>query len=216
MSNTNKVQGLTPVRYLNGADWDGKGNIYHIDSGDTNAYWVGDPVALKTGTATVSGEDCGLQTLNVGQVGGTNVGVILAVGTNARGGPYIDPTNLTLVNAPATKTKPYYALVADDPNIVFRIQEQGTGTVFTVSSTSQNANFALAQPATGVNVSGAYLNNATASVGGSGGAAYNLRLMGLEQIYDNGAWNTYGLYAKWLCIIQNHYYRTLGALTYGI
>jgi hypothetical protein len=205
VANTNKVQGLTPVRYLNGADWDGKGNIYHIDSGDNNAYWVGDPVSLKTGTATLTGEDQGLQTLSVANISGTNVGVILAVGTNARGGPYIDPTNLTLVNAPATKTKAYYALVADDPNIIFQIQEGGSGTLLTVAATSKNANFALAQPASGVNVSGAYLDNGTAPTTTS---TYNLKLMGLAQIYDNGAWNAYGLYAKWLCMLNNHQYKT--------
>ena len=131
MANTNKVQGLTPVKYLNGADWDGQGRLYHLDSGDTNAIYVGDPVALKTGTATIAGEDAGLQTVTVANVSGTNVGVVLAIGTNARGGPYIDPTNLTLTYAPATKTKNYFALVADDPNTIFMIQEGGTGTALT-------------------------------------------------------------------------------------
>jgi hypothetical protein len=206
MANQNKVSGLTPVKYLSGADWDGKGRIYHIDSGDTNAYYQGDPVALKAGTATIAGEDVGLQTLTVGAVGGPNVGVILAVGTNPRGGPYIDPTNLTLTSAPATKTKPYYALVADDPNIIFEIQEQGGGTLLTVAATSKNANFALAAPAAGVYVSGAYLNNNTAP---ATTATLNLRLLGLAQRLDpsSGLYNTYGLYAKWLCLLQNHYYR---------
>jgi hypothetical protein len=134
------------------------------------------------------------------------VGVILAVGTNPRGGPYIAPSNLSVVNAPATKTVPYYALVADDPNIIFEIQEQGTGTPFTVSATSKNANFALAAPATGVSLSGAFLDNGTAA---ATTVSFNLRLLGLVQRYDNssGTWNAYGLYAKWLCLLQNHYYR---------
>lgn len=205
MANTNKVQGLTPVKYLNGADWDGRGRLYHLDSGDANAIYVGDPVALKTGTATIAGEDAGLQTVTVANVSGTNVGVVLAIGTNARGGPYIDPTNLTLINAPATKTKAYYVLVADDPNTIFMIQEGGTGTALTVAATSKNANFALAAPATGVAVSGAYLDNGTAPTTTS---TYNLKLLGLAQIYDNGAWNAYGAYAKWLCLLNNHQYRT--------
>ncbi|CAM5998762.1 unnamed protein product [Sphagnum balticum] len=184
------------------ANWDGKGRLYHIDSGDVNAYYVGDPVSLKAGTATIAGEDLGLQTLNVGQVGGTNVGVVLAVGTIGRGGPYIDPNNLTLLSAPAAKSKPYYALVADDPNIVFEIQEQGGGTVLTVAATSKNANFALAAPATGVNLSGAYLNNNTAPATTS---TYNLKLLGLAQKIDpaTGLYNTYGTYAKWWCLLNN-------------
>jgi hypothetical protein len=206
MANQNKVSGLTPVKYLGGADWDGKGNIYHIDSGDTNAYYQGDPVAVKAGTATIAGEDVGLQTLTVGAVGGPNVGVILAVGTNPRGGPYINPNDLTKTFAPGTKTVPYYALVADDPNIIFEIQEQGGGSLLTVAATSKNANFALAAPATGVAVSGAFLNNATAP---ATTVSFNLRLLGLSQKIDpsSGLYNTYGLYAKWYCLLQNHFYR---------
>jgi hypothetical protein len=212
MANSNKVSGLTPIKYLNGAPWTGGGNIYHIDSGDTNAYYVGDPVSLKAGTATIAGEDVGLQTLNVGQVGAANVGVIVAVGINARGGPYIDPSNLgygnqVVTSAPATKTKPYYALVVDDPMVVFEIQEGGTGTELTVAANSKNANFALAAPATGVVVSGAYLNLATAPATTS---TYNLKLLGLAQRLDpaSGAYNTYGPFAKWWCLLNNHYYKT--------
>lgn len=212
MANQNKVSGLTPVKYLSGADWDGKGNIYHIDSGDANAYYPGDPVSLKAGTATIAGEDYGLQTLNVGQVGAANIGVIIAVGTNPRGGPYIDPTNLTLTYAPATKTKGYYALVCDDPSVIFEIQEQGVGSVLTVAATSKNANFALHAPAAGVAVSGAFLDNGTAP---AVTAAYNLKLLGLSQRIDpsNALYNTYGLYAKWLCLLNNHYYGVYGGRT---
>lgn len=207
MANTNKVSGLTPVQYLNGANWDGRGRLYHIDSGDTGAYYVGDPVSLKAGAATIAGEDVGLQTLTVGQVGGTNIGVILAVGTSPRGGFYGDPNDLSKTFAPATKTKPYYALVADDPMVVFEIQEQGAGSVLTVAATSKNANFALAAPSTGVVVSGAFLNNATAAATTS---TFNLKLLGLSQKMDpgSGAYNTYGLYAKWLCLLNNHFYAT--------
>jgi hypothetical protein len=196
MANTNKVSGLTPVKYKSGARYTGGGNMYHIDSGDGNAYYVGDPVSLKAGTATISGEDAGLPTLTVGQVGAPNVGVILAVGVTPRGSGYFDPSNLGYGNTPAT-----YA-----PDIVFAIQEGGSGTKLTVAATSKNANFALAAPATGVMVSGAFLDNGTAP---AATLAYNLKLLGLWQGIDSssGVYNTYGAYAKWLCFINNHYYR---------
>jgi hypothetical protein len=217
MANSNKVSGLTPVKYLSGAPYTGAGNMYHIDSGDGNAYYVGDPVSLKAGTETVSGEAAGLQTLDVGKVGAANVGVILAIGITPRGGAYADFSNLgygntVVTGAPATKTKPYFALVADDPMIVFAIQEGGAGTKLTVAATSKNANFALAAPATGVMVSGAYLDDGTAP---ATTAAYNLKLLGLQQIIDpaSGVWNTYGAYAKWLCLLNNHYYGVYGGRT---
>lgn len=205
MANIAKIAGLTPVKYLNGANWDGRGTLYHIDSGDANAYFVGDPVSLKAGTATIAGEDMGLQTLTVGQVAGTNVGVILAVGTIARGGPFINPNDLSKTSAPATKTVPYYALVADDPMTVFEITEKGAGAVLTVAATSKNANFALAAPAAGVVVSGAFLDNGTAA---AATATFNLKLLGLAQKIDSGSglYNTYGLNAKWWCLLNNHFY----------
>ena len=219
MANTNKPQGLTPVQYLGGADWDGKGRMYYIDgTTDTNVYYPGDLVDLADGLDAQSG----LQTITLATAGSTAVGVISAIGaspnltTSVRGGPYIDPSNLTLLSAPATKTKNYFALVIDDPNVIFRIQEGGTGTVLTKTAASRNANIAYAAPATGVAWSGTFLDNGTAPANGSGGAAYNLRLMGLEQILDNGAYNTFGINAKWLCLINNHRYRALGALVYGV
>ena len=209
MANSNKPSGLTPVAYLNGADWDGRGRLYHIDSGDTNAYYVGDPVALQAGTETVAGEANGLPTLTVGQVGAPNVGVVLAVGSNPRGGPYINPNDLTKTWRPAAaQSGPWFALVCDDPNVIYEIQEAatgyGTGTALTVAATSKNANFVLHAPATGSTQSGAVLDRGTAP---AATLALNLKLLGLAQRYDNGAWNTYGLYAKWLCLLNNHYYR---------
>lgn len=207
MANSNKVSGLTPVAYLNGADWDGRGRLYHIDSGNTNAFYVGDPVDLVAGVETVAGEALGLPTISIGQVGAPNVGVVLAVGLAFRGGPYINPNDLTKVWRPAaTQSTAWFALVADDPNIIFEIQEGGSGTKLTVTSTSKNANFALAAPATGVAYSGAFLDNGTAP---AGNAAYNLQLLGLAQRLDpgSGAYNTYGAFAKWWCTLQNHRYK---------
>lgn len=213
MANTSKVSGLTPVKYLNGADWTGQANIYHINTADTNAYYPGDPVALVAGVEGVAGESYGLQTIGVGQVGAANVGVVIAVGTTPRGlGPVINPADLTKTFRPAAaQTIPYFALVVDDPMVVFEIQENG-GSPFTVTATSKNANFALAAPAAGSYVSGAYLNNATAA---AVTATYNLKLLGLSQRYDQGSvvYNTFGNNAKWLCLLNNHSYGQYGGRT---
>jgi len=217
MANTTKVQGLTPVQYLSGANWTGQARLYYIDQTDGNAYYPGDPVALQNGLDGASG----IQTITLATAGNPMVGAIVAIGASSsssvsfRGGPYINPANLVLTNAPATKTQNYYALVADDPNIIFMIQEGGTGTLLTKTATSENANFAYAAPATGAAWSGVYLDNGTAPAAGSGGAAYNFKIFGLAQIYDNGAWNTFGKYAKWLVLINSHQYRTLGTVTSG-
>lgn len=195
MANANKPSGLAPVKYLGGADWDGKGNMYYIAASDTNAFYPGDPVTLSGDGDAVRG----IPGVTIGVAGATCVGAILAIGVNPDGGPYIDPNNLTLTNAPATKTQPYYVLVADDPNIIFEIQEVGTGTQLTSAEIGLNANFVAAAPATGAKYSGYQLDNSTEAVT----ATLNLKLLGLVRKSDNA----FGAYAKWLVLLNNHAYR---------
>lgn len=196
MANLTKITGFTPVKYLNGADWTGQANIYYIDTTDTNPYFPGDPVKLAAGLDTIGG----LQTITLGTAGATAVGILIAVGTN-RWGPVINPQDLTQTSAPATKTAPYFALVVDDPMVVFEAQESGTGTLFTSAASSKNANFAVGTPASGVKVSAAFIDNGTAAATTS---TYNLKLLGLSQRIDNAL----GTFQKWYCLLNNHSYRT--------
>jgi hypothetical protein len=217
VTNQNKPSGLTPVKYLNGADWDGRGNIYFINNADTNAYYPGDLVSPTAGLDQWSG----LPTVHL-TVSGTDVivaGVVLACGasptttTSYRGGPYIDPTNLTLTSIPATKTKNYFVLVADDPMIVFEVQEVATGTTATTAlnytNATKNAYFVYAAPATGVYVSGTTLDNGVSSghvPAVTATAPYFLRMLGLAQKLDpqQANYNFFGLYAKWWVKLNNH------------
>jgi len=202
MANANKPMGLAPVKYLNGANWDGRGNMYYIDSTDTNAYFIGDPVMLRAGLDT----KYGIQSVTRATAGSNPIlGVILAVGTNPQGGPFIDPTNLTLVTAPATKTKSYYVLVADDPMIVYEIQEGGStytssSTALTSTATNKNGQFYYATPATGAAYSAVALD---VSTGVATTATLQLKLLGVAQRADNAPFT---VYQKWLVKINNHPY----------
>jgi hypothetical protein len=217
VTNINKPSGLTPVKYLNGADWTGGGNLYYIDSTDTNAYYPGDLVSPKAGLDQWSG----IPTITL-TVSGTNTivqGVAIAFGaspttsSSLRGGPYIDPTNLTLTSVPATKTKNYFALVVDDPNVVFEIQECAVGTTastaLSYTNATKNAYFLYAAPATGVYISGTTLDNGVNSgntPATTAAAPYFLRMLGLSQRIDPATanYNFFGLYAKWLVKLNNH------------
>lgn len=197
MANVSKPSGLSPVKYQSGADWDGKGNIYFIGSAEGNALFVGDPVKLSGDGDTTRG----IPGVVLGTAGATAVGVILAIGTNPDGGPYIDPNNLTLVSAPATKTQNYYALVADDPSIIFEAQETASGgTALTSAAIGENIDFAAASPATGVRVSAFTLNNAAHDTT----STRNCKLLGLVRRADNA----FGFAAKWLVLLNNHSFRT--------
>jgi hypothetical protein len=221
VTNQNKPSGLTPVKYLNGADWTGQANIYFIGQADTNAYSVGDLVSPLAGIDQWSG----LQSLTLTVAASSTIclGVVIGIGasptatSSLRGGPYIDPTNLTLTAAPATKTKNYFALVVDDPKVVFEVQETGAGTTpatsLTYTAASKNASFIYTAPAAGVAISGTQLDNGVSSghtpqTSATVTNGYFLRILGLSQRMDpqTANWNTFGLYAKWLVKLINHAY----------
>ncbi len=194
MPNVNKVSGLTPVSYLNGADWDGRGNVYSVLTTEANLLSIGDPVKLG-GTADANGVPNVVQAT----AGATAVGVLLGIGTNPNG-PYVNPNNLDLNQAPATKTATYYALVADDPNIIFEIQEGGAGSNLAITDVSANTNFVAAAAATGTRVSGFYLDNNAINTT----ATLNLKILRLAP----RAGNALGQYAKWWVLLNNHSFRT--------
>lgn len=194
MANVSKPTGLTPKRYLGGADWDGKVNFYSIDSGDGNAYATGDPVALS-GTGSTGG----IPGVTLGTAGNTIVGVIVSAGgVNPGGGPYLDPNNLNTVKIPATKTQNYYVAVVDDPQVIFEIQE--VNGPLAVTDIGLNANFQYNAPANAVNAYSGVLLNAT---GKATTSTLNLKIIRLVQRIDNAL----GAFAKWEVLINNHAYR---------
>jgi hypothetical protein len=203
MPNVNKATGLSPVKYLGGADWDGKGNMYYIAPADVNAFYIGDLVDLNN----VADPTRGIQGITLATAGNPAVGVIVGIGTNPEGGPYINPDNLNSIWRPAgAQPQAYYALVCDTPDVIFEAQENGAaGATITAAQASKNANIIYAAPAAGVRVSGTMIASGSVAVT----ATLNLKLLGLVRKYEgNGSLNTYGQYAKWLCVINNHRYKT--------
>jgi len=210
MANANKLNGFTPVGYLNGADWDGRGRIYAIPAANTNPLFVGDPVTLIAGADSSYYLPC----IDRAAVGTTPlVGVVLAIGTNPRGlGPWVNPANLNNIlyrpsgSQAANNPSQYYALVADDPNTIFEAQEQasgGAGTNFTQTAANKNAQFSVALDPPGLPpyYSQAFIDNGTAA---AVTATFALKLLGLKQSIDNAP----GPWQRWLCLINQHYYRT--------
>lgn len=204
MPNLNRPSGLSPVKYLLGADWDGKVGSYVVLAADANPYYMGDLVTL-TGT----GDTQGRQGVTLATAGNPAVGVVVAGGINPFG-PYINPNNLSQAFVPAAKGGlNYYLAVVDDPNVIFEVQEGGAGPTLAANRVSRNANIVYAAPATGVNVSGMQMDDASQAVT----ATLNLKLLGLSQRYsEGGGLNAYGAFAKWLCLINNHQYKGTGVL----
>lgn len=220
--NVSKPVGLSPTKYLNGAKWTGQANMYFIPAADTNGYSPGDLVTL----GAAGDPNTGLAGITLATAGNAAVGVVVAVGIGTNpvgfsgqgggaGGPLINPNNLAVTSRPAAaQAAGWYALIADDPNIIFEIQEGGAGTNLTQAVIGNNANILYAAPATGVVYSGTTLNNASVATT----ATLNLKIMSLAQRIDNHFSTspaTGGGGQKWNVLINNHQYKG-GTGTLGV
>lgn len=205
MANPNQPFGLRPVCYISGAPWTGGGNIYYIDSGNTDTFYPGDPV-LSSGT----GDGNGIAGIGIAVAGSAIRGILIGAGPilagssatgggQPGGGPAVNPNDLTRISVPATKTSAYYALVMDDPNVICEIQEVYSGTAFAAVDIGLNANFSIVAPTSPNQISSTVVNN----VGKATTSTLNLKLLGLSL---KGA-NTYGAGAIWRVLLNNHEFR---------
>jgi hypothetical protein len=114
MANSNAPTGLRPVRYRSGAPYNGACNTYSVPATDGTALFVGDPV-IVAGSADA-------------------LGVPTITRATATGGAYItgvivgfEPlrTDLTVISRVASTARNVY--VADDPALIFEVQEDAIG-----------------------------------------------------------------------------------------
>jgi hypothetical protein len=190
MANSNRPAGLVPVKHLNGAVWNGQANVYSIAASYGTALAVGDPV-ISSGTSDANG----IQGIAIAGTTGAIRGVIVGLGT-AEGGIF-NPNNLNVIYRPATDPAEWFALVVDDPNVIFEIQEHANGTQLAAAQCGKNQ--VMVSGANNGYVSGwqlASMTDATAATT----ATLPLRLLGLSRRTDNA----FGAYAKWLVQINVH------------
>lgn len=118
MANANIPRGLVPVRYRSGAPYNGAANIYHVPSDNATALFVGDPVV----TITASSDANGVQDVVIAAAAGNNTAVLGPVISLAffDGSPVLRDSGRYL---PANTAG--YVLVADDPDLLFEMQEDG-------------------------------------------------------------------------------------------
>lgn len=195
MANTNAPFGLRPVRYLNGAPWNGQVSRYLIPATDGTSYFIGDPVTLA-GDAGASGSTVlgiptgGMPTVSIGIAGATCIGAIV--------GFEVNPARLDITYRPASTAM--VALVADDPMIVFHIQEANSGTVWTSAEVGLNANFVSASGSTVTGYSAYTADNSTEATT----STLNVKILRLAQFETND----YGAAAIWEVLLNNHAFHT--------
>jgi hypothetical protein len=192
MANPNVRRGFVPSRYLNGSAWNGAVNMYYIPSTDASVISVGDPVksvALSDANGTMGVQ----KAAGTDAVRGVVVGFLPAppFGQSFQAGLL----DLAIQNLPATKTKAYYALVVDDPFVLFELQDDGLAAL-TATAVNKNAIFTVANPTAPSFNSASVLSTASVAVT----ATLNLKIMGLIQRDDNA----FGVNAAWLVKFNLH------------
>jgi hypothetical protein len=193
MPNTNTPFGLRPKSYIKGAPWNGQARMYFIPASNTSAFAIGDPVVV----AAAGGDAAGVPGIVLATPGSGITGVVVSAGGPKFAGMAADPLNLNTTVIPATKTRDYYVMVCDDPDVIFEVQEVAGGTQLAAADVGLNANLVA-----GTNngyMSGWQLTNSTEATT----ATLDVKLLGLAQRPGN----EFGAWAKWDVLINNHTFR---------
>lgn len=203
MANTNRARGLIPVQNANGSPWDGKVNMYLVT--DTNAMYTGD-IVKHSGTAGAAGA------VVYGQdVEGMPVIARCTDGTGTTDTPlgvvvgFLPLQPLQDVNYKAADGVDRIALVCDDPNVVFEVQEDATTTPIAAASIGLNVMFSTTAGSTLTGVSGMEIISTQVAAT----TTHPLRILSLSKRVDNNL-NTGGTgtdKAKFLVRFNQHVFK---------
>lgn len=216
MANTNKINGFSPVGYLNGASWNGQARLYAIPTSDTTAsYAVGD-VVQSAGGSDANGVPYIKKIPAASASSFVALGVIVGVRV-ADPGTSLLGTSLSLENTfilKSTRTVVRYVYVADDPNLLFVASAGATATNITLAKMRYNSGigsfysgadqtYAIDQNATVTTLLGPnapYSNVILSSATVNTTNTLPVQMLGLYQAPDNAI----GAYARILCRFNNH------------
>ncbi len=189
MANADTPRGLRPVRYQGGACYTGAANMYYIPATDSTAVYLGGLVKLAgssdaDGVASVTG--------NV-STGNSVVGVV--VGFDPDKGAGAGGRDSTIYRAASTER---YVYVADDPNLIFSVQDDASATLAAgnVGNVADLTAFTSGSTTTGL--SSIEISATTATASGDG--TEDVLILGLERLPDNSI----GDNAMWLVRLNNH------------
>lgn len=185
MANPNTPRGLVPYKYASGAPYNGSANIYYVPSTYATALYLGDPVA-----ATGASDANGIPVVGIATAGGGAYALGAFVGIVDGGNPVIPVTQGLPIYHPASTSQ--YILVADDPNLLYWIQEDSVGgSIAMASAGMKNADLIAGAGSTATGCSGWQLDSSTVATTNT----LQLRLMGGLQEADN---TMASANAKWL------------------
>lgn len=175
MANPNTPRGLVPYKYSTGAPYNGSANIYAVKSDYATALYLGDPL-----TPTGASDANGIPYVQIATAAGGNYILGPMVGIVDGGNPVIPVTQGLPIYHPASTAQ--YILVADDPNLLFWIQEDSdSGSIAMATAGMKNADLIAGSGSTATGWSGWQLDSSTINTTNT----LQLRLMGGLQEADN-------------------------------
>ena len=212
MANTNKINGFSPVGYLNGAAYSGQARMYAIPTADTTAsYAIGDVVQSRGGS-DANGLPYVIKVPAASASSFVALGVIVGVSV-ADAGVSLVGTSLSLENTyivSGSRTSVRYVYVADDANLLYEVSAGTTATNITLAKmryntgigswySSADQTYAIDQT-TYLAPSSPYSNIILSSATVNTTNTLPVQMLGLSQKSDNAI----GAYARILCRFNNH------------
>lgn len=199
MANANVARGLIPYRRMTGEPYNGAANIYYVPASYATAIYLGDPVQIVSGSADTQGIPA-VRVITAGN--GTDTGIATygligsMIGIVNGGEPPITIVQNSTVYHPASTAG--YILVADDPDNLFMVEENGnmggaTPTAGSVPGPGKNVDLVSGAGSTVTGYSGWTLGSASLSTN-----ALQMRVIRMLEQADNAL----GTNAKWLCRIN--------------
>jgi hypothetical protein len=182
----------------------GAARHYYVPASDATALFIGDPVVI------VAGSDLnGFASVTRASAGASNRITGAVVGFR--------PSATIIANGYRAASTAEYVIVADDPDLLFEIQESAAtdGAALTAAAMGKNANLVAGSGNTATKQSGFQLDSTTAATtntlqlrivenqrrvdnsligaGGSAGAAYDKWLVAINQPTETGAAGSTGV-----------------------
>lgn len=200
MANVNNPFGLRPVRYLNGAPYNGANNYYHIPTTNAAAMFNGDPVIMTGAANTAAYRDFPPGTL-------PDVALSVAPGAGILPTTYQNMILGSMIaRLPLTRETPIYrpasieaiVFVDEDPMIVYQIQDNGFAALG-VGVVGSNANIIAGAGSVSTGQSGYMLDAGTVNAPST--SALQLTILRASDTPNNDAT---AAFAVWDVVLNLH------------
>jgi hypothetical protein len=190
MANKDTPRGLWPRKYLGGAAWDGRASLYYIPATDTDAAVYLGGLVKPAGGADANGVMSVTGNITTADV---VIGVVVAFDPVMGAGAAQNASTLHRVNSTER-----YCYVADDPMLLFSVQDDASATL---DATDVGSAADLTGLTSGSATTGLSAIEISATTATTGNANEDVLIMGLDRYPGN----TMGDHADWLVRLLNHF-----------